>query len=151
MKLLATAYYHLIIQIISVIMGGVDVRQIKEENVIAGKKLKEYRKQTGLSIFKVGRQIAVSGSYVSQVENGKRPASDAMLVAMAELYGVDKKELFDLYKKMPNDEITTIMQHPELRQLFLDVTNDKKFNPEKLSKIIEEFKLMANHYNDKGD
>ena len=132
-------------------MGGVDVRQIKEENVIAGEKLKEYRKQTGLSIFKVGRQIGVSGSYVSQVENGKRPASDAMLVAMAELYGVDKKELFNLYKKMPNDEITTIMQHPELRQLFLDVTNDKKFNPEKLSKIIEEFKLMANHYNDTGD
>lgn len=151
MKLLVTVYYQFYMQIISTIMGGVDVRQIKEENVIAGAKLKEYRKQTGLSIFKVGRQIGVSGSYISQVENGKRPASDSMLVAMAELYGVDKKELFALYDKMPNDEISTIMQHPELRQLFLDVTNDKKFNPEKLSKVIEEFRLMAKEYEDEGE
>ena len=127
------------------------MRQIKEENVIAGKKLQEYRKQTGLSIFKVGRQIGVSGSYISQVENGKRPASEAMLVAMADLYGVDKKELFNLYNKMPNDEITTIMQHPELRQLFLDVTNDKKFNAEKLSNVIQEFRKMAEEYDEEDN
>ncbi len=124
------------------------MRQIKEENVIAGKKLQEYRKQTGLSIFKVGRHIGVSGSYISQVENGKRPASDAMLMAMADLYGVDKKELFDLYKKMPNDEVATIMQHPELRQLFLDVTTDKKFDAQKLSSIIQEFRKMAEEYDE---
>lgn len=127
------------------------MRQIKEENVIAGKKLQEYRKQTGLSIFKVGRQIGVSGSYISQVENGKRPASEAMLVAMADLYGVDKKELFNLYNKMPNDEITTIMQHPELRQLFLDVTNDKKFNAERLSNVIREFRKMAEEYDEEDN
>ena len=127
------------------------MRQIKEENVIAGKKLQEYRKQTGLSVFKVGRQIGVSGSYISQVETGKRPASDGMLMAMADLYGVDKKELFDLYKKMPNDEVATIMQHPELRQLFLDVTNDKKFNAEKLSSVIQEFRKMAEEYDEEDN
>lgn len=127
------------------------MRQIKEENVIAGKKLQEYRKQTGLSIFKVGRHIGVSGSYISQVENGKRPASDAMLMAMADLYGVDKKDLFALYNKMPTDEISAIMQHPELRQLFLDVTNDKRFDAEKLSKVIEEFKHMTKEYDEKDD
>lgn len=132
-------------------MGGVDMRQIKEENVIAGKKLQEYRKKTGLSIFKVGRQIGVSGSYISQVENGKRPASDAMLMAMADLYGVDKKELFDLYNKMPNDEVATIMQHPELRQLFLDVTNDKKFDAQKLSSVIQEFRKMAGEYDEEDN
>ena len=150
MKSLVNTYYHLIRQIISMAIGGVTVRQIKEENVIAGKKLQEYRKQTGLSIFKVGRHIGVSGSYISQVENGKRPASDGMLMAMSDLYGVDKKELFNLYNKMPNNEINTIMQHPELRQLFLDVTNDKKFDSDKLSNIIEEFKRMAKEY-DEGD
>ena len=127
------------------------MRQIKEENVIAGKKLQEYRKQTGLSIFKVGRQIGVSGSYISQVENGKRPASDAMLIAMADLYGVDKKELFDLYNKMPNDEVATIMQHPELRQLFLDVTNDKKFDAQKLSSVIQEFRKMSEEYGEENN
>lgn len=151
MKNMENAYYPPTMLIISSNVGGMDVRQIKEENVIAGEKLKEYRKQTGLSVFKVGRHIGVSGSYISQVENGKRPASDAMLIAMAELYGVDKKELFDLYNKMPSDEVNTIMQHPALRQLFLDVTNDKKFNPEKLSKVIEEFRLMAKEYEDEGE
>ena len=127
------------------------MRQIKEENVIAGKKLQEYRKQTGLSVFKVGRQIGASGSYISQVETGKRPASDGMLMAMADLYGVDKKDLFALYNKMPTDEISAIMQHPELRQLFLDVTNDKRFDAEKLSKVIEEFKHMTKEYDEKDD
>ena len=127
------------------------MRQIKEENVIAGKKLQEYRKQTGLSVFKVGRQIGVSGSYISQIETGKRPASDGMLIAMADLYGVDKKDLFALYDKMPTDEISAIMQHPELRQLFLDVINDKRFDAEKLSKVIEEFKHMTKEYDAKDD
>lgn len=127
------------------------MRIIKEENVIAGKKLQEYRKKTGLSVFKVGRQIGVSGSYISQVETGKRPASEGMLIAMAELYGVDKKELFGLYNKIPNDEINTIMQYPELRQLFLDVTSDANFTPTTLSKIIQEFKQMKKKYNDKDD
>ena len=63
-----------------------------------------------------------------------------MLVAMVDLYGMDKKELFNLYNKMPNDEINIIMQHPELRQLFLDVTNDKRFDAQELSHVIEEFR-----------
>lgn len=141
----------LLMLILSTAHGGELMRIVKEENVIAGKKLQEYRKKTGLSVFKVGRQIGVSGSYISQVETGKRPASEGMLIAMAELYGVDKKELFGLYNKIPNDEINTIMQYPELRQLFLDVTSDANFNPSTLSKIIQEFKQMKNKYNDKDD
>ena len=64
---------------------------------------------------------------------------------------MDQKQLFSLYNRLPNDEIDVIMQYPELRQLFIDVTKDKNFNPEKMSKVIEEFKTMAKEYYTKGD
>ena len=130
--------------------GGlcVDKNSIKKE---ADAKLRELRKGTGLSIFKVGRAIGVSGNYISQIERGDRPASDAVLVALSDLYHVDQKGLFGLYGRMPSDEINKIMALPELRQLFIDVTGDKKVNPDNINEIIEEFKIIAKKYYDKGD
>lgn len=62
-----------------------------EQKKITGAKLRELRKATKLSVFKVGHAINMSGNYISQIESRKRPASDATLVALADLYGVDKK------------------------------------------------------------
>lgn len=123
----------------------------KEQWEKAGNELRQIRKGTGLSVFKVGRAIGVSGSYVSQFERGSCAPSDATIVALSELYGVDQKQLFNLYGKISNDEINTIMQYPELRQLFIDVTKNKNFEPEKMSKVIEEFRTIARDYYSKGE
>lgn len=129
--------------------GGLGVDKI-EQRKEAGAKLRELRKTTKLSVFKVGRAIGMSGNYISEIERGARPASDAALTSLAELYGVDKKELFGYYGKLPNDEVDMIMQMPELRNLFTEVTSKKGVSDEDRKAMLEEFKVIAEKYYNKG-
>lgn len=129
--------------------GGVGVDKY-EQRKQAGAKLKELRKATKLSIFKVGRAIGMSGNYISQIERGERPASDAALIALADLYGVDQKELFALYGKLPNEEVNMIMKMPELRNLFIEVTGKKELSDQDRQEMLEEFKMIAAKYYNKG-
>jgi transcriptional regulator with XRE-family HTH domain len=131
--------------------GGADLDK-QELREIAGAKLQEIRKGTGLSIFKVGRAIGVSGGYISQIERGVRPPSDAVLIRLAELYSVEQKELFGLYEKLPDDEVNMIMQMPELRNLFTELTSKKDITDEDRKEMLEEFKVIAKkYYNKDGD
>lgn len=123
----------------------------QEKNAKAGAKLKELRKTTGKSIFKIAREIGISGSYLSQIETGKRPASDGVLISLAELYGVDKNELFGYYGKMTDDVIDKIMQIPELRRLFTQITSKKKMSQEDLEAYLSDFKEAAERLYVKGD
>lgn len=122
----------------------------KEQRKEAGAKLRELRKATKLSVFKVGRAIGMSGNYISQIERGERPASDAALIALADLYGVDQKELFGLYGKLPNEEVNMIMQMPELRNLFIEVTSKNGVSDEDRKEMLKEFKVIAEKYYNKG-
>lgn len=73
------------------------------------------------------------------------------LSALAELYGVDKKEVFGYYGKIPIDEVDLIMQMPELRALFTEVTSKKGVSEEDMKEMLEEFKVIAQKYYNKGD
>ena len=128
--------------------GGADLDK-QELREIAGAKLQEIRKGTGLSIFKVGRAIGVSGGYISQIERGVRPPSDAVLIRLAELYSVEQKELFGLYEKLPDDEVNMIMQMPELKNLFTELTSKKGITDEDRKEMLEEFKVIAKKYYNK--
>lgn len=120
--------------------------------VQSGAKLKEIRKGTGLSVFKVGRAIGVSGSYVSQFERGSCAPSDAALIALADLYGVDKQHLFDLYNRIGNEEATRLVSNPELRKVFTQVSADKKLSQTEKDELAIELQRIANKYlNDEDD
>ena len=112
----------------------------------AGAKLREIRKATGQSVFKVGRAIGVSGSYISQVERGSCAASDAVLVALSELYGVDKQSLFDLYKRIEDEEANRLMDNPMFRKVFTQVTSDKKLSQDEKDEIAKELERIALKY-----
>lgn len=112
----------------------------------AGAKLREMRKATGQSVFKVGRAIGVSGSYISQIERGSCAASDAVLVALSELYGVDKQTLFDLYKRIEDEEVTRLMDNPMFRKVFTQVTADKKLSQSEKDEIAKELERIALKY-----
>ena len=122
-----------------------------EQRKEAGAKLRELRKATKLSVFKVGRAIGMSGNYISQIERGERPASDAALSLLAEFYGVDKNELFGYYGKMTDDAIDKIMQIPELSRLFTQITSKKKMSQEDLEAYLSDFKEAAERLYVKGD
>ncbi len=60
-----------------------------------GPRLKEIRLKTGLSLREVARQLEVSPSFVSQIENGKSQPSVATLYALAKLLSVPVDVLFE--------------------------------------------------------
>lgn len=60
-----------------------------------GSRLREVRLQSGLSLREVARQLGVSPSFVSQMENGKSQPSVATLYSMAQLLNVSIDELFN--------------------------------------------------------
>src|SRR3954463_7348993 len=60
-----------------------------------GARLKELRRQAGLSLRELARQANVSPSLVSQIENGKSRPSVATLYTFARLLSVPVDELFD--------------------------------------------------------
>ena len=112
----------------------------------AGAKLREIRNSTGQSVFKVGRAIGVSGSYISQVERGSCAASDAVLIALSDLYGVDKQSLFDLYKRIEEEEANRLMDNPMFRKVFTQVTADKKLSQSEKDEIARELERIAKKY-----
>ncbi len=59
-----------------------------------GARLKDVRMGSGMSLREVARQLGVSPSFVSQMENGKSQPSVATLYSMAQLLGVSIDELF---------------------------------------------------------
>ena len=60
-----------------------------------GPRLKEIRLKAGLSLREVARQLHVSPSFVSQIENRKSQPSVATLYAFAKLFGVPIDVLFE--------------------------------------------------------
>ncbi len=60
-----------------------------------GPRLKEIRLKTGLSLREVARQLDVSPSFVSQIENSKSQPSVATLYAIARLLSVPVDVLFE--------------------------------------------------------
>lgn len=60
-----------------------------------GPRLKEIRMKSGLSLREVARQLNVSPSFVSQIENGKSQPSVATLYSFAKLLNVPVDILFE--------------------------------------------------------
>ncbi|WP_457208806.1 helix-turn-helix domain-containing protein, partial [Nocardioides sp. P5_C9_2] len=59
-----------------------------------GSKLRAARQQAGLSLRELARQLSVSPSFLSQMENGKSQPSVATLYSIAQVLEVSIDELF---------------------------------------------------------
>jgi transcriptional regulator with XRE-family HTH domain len=67
---------------------------VAEPVVHLGARLRDVRLRSGLSLREVARQLGVSPSFVSQLENGKSQPSVATLYSLARLLEVSIDELF---------------------------------------------------------
>ena len=70
---------------------------------LLGSRLKEVRSAANLSLREVARQLNVSPSFVSQIENGKSQPSVGTLYQLAQLLGVPVDQLFAVNGKKIND------------------------------------------------
>ncbi|MCU1536234.1 MAG: putative Transcriptional regulator [Humibacillus sp.] len=77
-----------------------------------GARLKRVRLSTGMSLREVARQLGVSPSFVSQLENGKSQPSVATLYSLAQLLGVSIDELFAVNETRARDTDSPVSTAP---------------------------------------
>jgi transcriptional regulator with XRE-family HTH domain len=116
---------------------------------IAGDKLRELRKKTTFSVFKVAKQVHISGNYLSLLERGINSPSDTVLFNLSEFYGVEPSELFKLYDRVvpPNNEQLTAI--PSLGKIMTQISVDDKLTTEEKEAFAKQVYKIANDLIDK--
>ena len=117
--------------------------EIKWEN--SGNILRELRKKTKLSVFKVAKMVHISGNYLSMLERGINAPSDTVLFNLAEFYGVEPKELFKLYDRVvpPSNEQLAVM--PSLKKIMTEISIDSRLTPEEKEEFAKQVYNIANN------
>ncbi len=83
-----------------------------------GTRLRELRKQAGLSQRELANKIGVSFSYLSKIENGVMPPpSERVILRLAEVLNADKDGLMLLAGRIPSD-IAQILKTQKALQLL---------------------------------
>lgn len=112
--------------------------------VDAGSELREFRKKKGLSVHKAGRQLGVSGNYISLLERGKTAPSEAMLISLAEFYEMDRQKLFDMYGKIESEQVKNIIALPEsVRKTINQMSFYNKLSRQDVEEAIEALQRIA--------
>lgn len=96
----------------------------------AGARLRECRKTTKLSIFKVAKKVHISGNYLSRLERGINVPSDTVIFNLAEFYNIDPSELFALYDRAPSPNSETLNAIPSLRKILTEISLDSRLTTE---------------------
>ena len=113
----------------------------KDKLVKAGAELRKLRSQTGLSTYKVGKRVGVSGNYVAKIERGESNPSDALLDAFAELYSKEREEMYWLFNRLTKEELEKCREiNPILLKAVLQVLDKYKLSDEQA--ILFSQKLM---------
>ena len=96
------------------------------EKVFAGIRLRRLREERGLSQVELARILAISSSYLNQIEHDARPMTVTVLVRLTEVFGIDPaffaprdtaRQLAELREALP--EVAPGVPHPasDLQQL----------------------------------
>lgn len=98
--------------------------------VNAGRELRNLRKMTGLSVFKVARRVHISGNYLSLLERGANAPSDTVLFNLAEFYKVPPERLFELYDRIVPPTPEQISKMPSLKKIITEISIDSRLTKE---------------------
>jgi transcriptional regulator with XRE-family HTH domain len=81
--------------VILVAVGDVESAPPAGVGVNLGSRLRRARQRSGLTLREVARQLGVSASFVSQLENGKSQPSVVTLYSLTQLLGVSIDQMFE--------------------------------------------------------
>lgn len=87
----------------------------QSDNEAIGARIRELRTTTGLSMRMLASRAGVSPGYISQIENGHKNASIAVLRSIAEAFGINWIELFQ-----PATQHGRVLRRPERSRIFSD-------------------------------
>ena len=84
-----------------------------------GERLRELRKQSGLSQRGLANKVNVNFTYLSKIENGVVAApSKSVILRLAEVLNADKDELLILAGRVPSDVTEILSKDREMLQLI---------------------------------
>lgn len=111
----------------------------------AGESLRDIRKKTKLSVFKVAKKTHISGSYLSMLERGLNCPSDEVLLNLAEFYNVEPSDLFRLYNKVVPPTNEQLEKMPYLKGLITQLSIDPKLTPEEKESVASQvYEIVGN-------
>lgn len=110
----------------------------------AGEKLKEIRKRTKLSIFKVAKNTHISGSYLSMLERGINCPSDTVLFNLSEFYEVDPSDLFKLYDRVVPPTNEQLKAMPSLKKIMTQISIDPRLSADEKEAFAQQVYEIAN-------
>jgi len=83
-----------------------------------GARLRELRKQAGLTLRELANRAGVSFTYLSKIESGAMPPpSEKVILQLAEILNADKDELISLTGRLPSDLADVLKSRETLRLL----------------------------------
>lgn len=100
---------------------------------IIGRRIKFYRKRSGLTQASIAEILGVSNGYISQIERGTAVVSLMRLNEIAKIINTDIVNLLS-----DTDETSLQYLNSELYQITKDWTSDKKKLLLKIAAVIEE-------------
>jgi transcriptional regulator with XRE-family HTH domain len=99
-----------------------------------GIRLRQLRKETGMSQREVANRVNIDFTYLSKIESGVMPPpSEKVIAKLAKVLGADKDELITLAGKVPSD-LSRILRDKEIVQILRSGDRDK------LTRFFEEKK-----------
>lgn len=109
-----------------------------EELAGVGKDLTLIRVRKGLKLIDVAKALNISVSFLSDVENGIKVPGDLTIRKMAELYEMDERILFEMFKKTPLGIIEEVEKYPTLKQTLTELSYSGLLTEEQKKRFYEQ-------------
>lgn len=127
------------------------------EKTFAGVRLRRLREEHGLSQVELARQLAISPSYLNQLEHDVRPMTVPVLIRVTELFGVDTayfaphdtpRLVADLREALParaavGDLVEVAGKFPEVAEAVIDLYRRYRQVADQLAELVDDRELIA--------
>lgn len=94
---------------------------------IVGTRIRERRRQMGITQTGLAAQIGISASYLNLIERNKRRITDALLSRVAEALAIEEGDLDGAAEERLLEALEEIAEFPGLRRLDIEKTNAGEF------------------------
>ncbi len=99
--------------------------------ILLGKRIREYRQKYKLTQFQLAEKLGIDDKHLSRIELGKNMPQAAVISKLAEVFGVEPKNLFEFsHLKSTNDvkeELLELIKNLDDEQIILTYKYVKNF------------------------
>ncbi len=88
--------------------------------ILLGKRIREYRKKHNLTQFQLAECLGIDDKHLSRIELGKNMPQANTILKLAEVFGIEVKDLFEFSYLKPASEIRR-----ELNGLIQNLTDEQ--------------------------